>query len=314
MQQPWTLEQLKSFLEVVRSGSFTKAAEALDLSQPAVSMQIRTLERNLGITLLERRPRKLLLTEAGEVVHRYAREMALMETGCRSEIGDLRKLERGRLRVGAGATPSIFTLAGLFAEYYRRWPDVELQVQIGRTQELVTNVLKDALDLAIISSDVSAEGLDIRPIYRERCVAIVGSHHPLYDRDTISVKDLSDYTLVMLPAESGFRRFLQDELRGKSIQLKVSMELASLEAIKEVVRTGVLASVVPETAVSSERPGSGLRALPMTGARLTRRTVAVRRSDKYVSEAMKAFDRLLSERWPKESLESGTGDIRQSGP
>ena len=297
MDSLWTIDQLRTFVEVVRTGSFTRAAEALSLSQPAVSVQIRALERSTGVQLLERRPRRLLLTEAGRILLRYARRVIRQETEFTAELTDLKSLHGGILRLGAGATPSIFTLAALFAEYYQRWPAVELRVQIGRTAELVSNVHKDALDLAIVSSDPGREGLDCRPIYTERCVAIAATGHPLALRDSVDIAEIAGQPLVMLPAESGFRRFLQESLQSHQIELSAAMELASLEAIKEVVRSGVLLSIVPETAARGESASTGLTVLPITGAELTRRTVAIRRADKYVTRAMMAFYSPLSEHW-----------------
>ncbi len=312
MQSTWTLDQLRTFAEVVNTGSFTRAADALALSQPAVSMQIRNLEQALRTTLLERRPRRLVLTDAGRIVHGYALRVVRMEAELAAEIADLASLEGGLLRVGAGATPSIFTLAGMFAEYYRRWPGVELQVRIGRTAELVKSVTEDALDLAIIASDTGQEGLTRIPVYTEKCVAVAGSGHPLARVDRVDVSELPGHTFVLLPPDSGFRRFLESALRVKDIRLTAAMELSSLEAIKEVVRAGALVSIVPETAAAGESLQSGLHVIELTGAELTRHTVAVHRSDKYISEAMSAFFSLLRERWPpldepRESRQQGFG-------
>ena len=299
MNGHWTLDQLRALVEVARTGSFTRAAESLAISQPAVSVQIRTLEQAVGLQLFERRPRCVVLTDAGRILERYARRILNMEAEFAAEISDLQRLERGMLRVGAGATPSIFTLAGLFAEYYRRWPGVELQVRIGRTAELASQVMEDELDLAIIASETSQEGLQRIPIYRERCVAIAGTAHPLAAREVIGLQELTDYRFVMLPSDSGFRRFLNRRLGEHGIALSVAMELSSLESIKEVVRTGALVSIVPETAVSGESVQSGLRTIPIEGAELVRETCAIQRQDKYVSQAMKAFYGLIRERWPE---------------
>lgn len=301
----WTFEQLKTFAEVVATGSFTRAAESLNLSQPAVSVQIRSLEQSLKVKLLERRPRRLVLTEAGKVVHQYALRLLRTESEVDAELADLEGLKAGSLRLGAGATPSIFTLASTFAEFYRRWPGIELQVRIARTSELVQQVMGDDLDLAIIASDTGQEGLARMPIYSESCVAIAGRTHPLFEHRDLDVRQLGEHPLVMLPAQSGFRRFLQRELAGLEVELTAAMELASLEAIKEVVRTGVLASIVPETAVRDEGPESGLRVLAITGATLERNTVAIQRADKYVSEAMRAFYSLIHERWPQRARPDG---------
>ncbi len=305
MERHWTLDQLRALVEVASTGSFTKAAESLSLSQPAVSVQIRSLEQAVGVQLFERRPRSVVLTDAGRVLERYARRILKMEAEFAAEIGDLQRLERGLLRVGAGATPSIFTLAGLFAEYYRRWPGVELQVRIGRTSELVSQVLEDELDLAIVASETPQEGLKRMPIYSERCVAIAGSGHPLADSREVSIGELPRFRFVMLPADSGFRRFLNRRLGEHGITLNAAMELSSLESIKEVVRTGVLVSIVPETAVAGESEQSGLRRVPITGAELVRQTCAIQRQDKYVSQAMKAFYGLIRERWPLAGRDAG---------
>jgi DNA-binding transcriptional LysR family regulator len=301
MESAWTLDQLRTLIEVVRTGSFTKAAEALSLSQPAVSVQMRSLERSLGVPLLERRPRHVVPTDAGRIVHRYALRMARLEAESRAEIADLKKLAGGTLRVGAGATPSIFTLAPVFAEYYRRWPAVELRVQIGRTADLARAVLSDTLDLAIVSSDVTERALVRRPLYTETCVAIAGRSHPLAEHPEMDASLLTGHPLVLLPADSGFRRFLESALASRSVRLNTAMELASLEAIKEVVRTGPLMSVIPETAASGESEETGLRVIRLTGAELTRQTAAIKRPDRYVSAAMGAFYRLLGERWPEAS-------------
>ena len=158
MAVPWTIEQLKSLVMVADAESFTRAAEEMSLSQPAVSVQIRTLEKAVGAQLLERRPRRVVLTDAGRILYGYAKRILNTEAEFSAELSDLRNLEQGLLRVGAGATPSIFTLAGLFAEYYRRWPGVELQVRIGRTSELVQRVVGDSLDAVSGTSPSQSEG------------------------------------------------------------------------------------------------------------------------------------------------------------
>lgn len=299
----WTLEQLKTLLAVVEHGSFSKAAGALNLSQPAVSVQIRTLERETGRQLLERRPRKLVLTDAGRILYNYARRLQQMERDFLAEFSELERLQRGSLRVGAGATPSIFTLAGLFSEYYRRWPSVELEVQIARTAELVKGVLDDTLDLAIVSSDIQASGLVRTPLYVESCVVVVGKGHRLSGKQRLTLSELASQPSVLLPASSGFRKFLDARLAEHSLSINPAMELASLEAIKEVVREGTLVSIVPETAARGESSRSGLNVLEIDGPPLYRTTSAIRRGDKYVSEAMRAFYRLLGEHWPQ-----GTSD------
>lgn len=294
----WTLEQLKTLLAVVEHGSFSKAAGALNLSQPAVSIKIRNLERELGMQLLERRPRKQVLTDAGRILYNYARRLQQMESDFLAEFRELEALQRGALRIGAGATPSIFTLAGLFSEYYRRWPSVELEVQIARTADLVKGVQDDTLDMAIISSDIAEAGLLKLPLYVESCVVIAGIGHSLAEKHELSLSEMASQPSVLLPTTSGFRRFLDIRLAEQGLSINPAMELASLEAIKEVVREGTLISIVPETAAQGESSLSGLKVLVIEGAPLYRTTSAIRREDKYVSAAMRQFYKLLKEHWP----------------
>lgn len=280
------LSQLRSFLQVAAEGSVTRAAEALFLTQPAVTQQIHNLEAELGMLLFERTGRGMRLTPAGEAFREYVRRSLALLDEARQVIGDLEQGISGRLVVGAGVTTSIFRLPGWLREFREQYPAVDVVVRTGRSREIAALALAREIDLGLVTSPVDHPDLRVTELFEEEIV-LVGAH-------TEQSVDLTMTPLILFPQGTGFREYLDHVFLAAGIRPRVKMETDSVEAIKSFVTVGLGLSFLPLSAVETEIASGSLRrcqidALPP----LTRRTAVIYRHDRYRSIAARAFLRIV---------------------
>jgi DNA-binding transcriptional LysR family regulator len=191
------LRQLTCFERVAELGSMSRAAEALHLVQPAISQQIATLEREVGLRLFHRGPRGVRLTEAGEALLPYARRVLTEVERAGQVLGGLRELRGGRVALGITPSAVIWLLPELLERYRGQHPMVQVQVQEDMTDQLVEYLGDGRLDLAVVSLPVEDEGLVVRPILEERLALIVGPEHRLAGTESVNLADLADEPWIL---------------------------------------------------------------------------------------------------------------------
>ena len=276
---------LRSFLEVARSGSVTRAAAALGLTQPAVTKQIRALEAALGSPLLEREGRGVRLTEAGRLLADAGRRGAALFEGCAEELSELARGERGKLSIGAGVTTCVQLLPAWLREFRRRHPGIEVSVRTGTSRAVEDWVAHGEVDLGFITSEPRRDELLTRRLFEEEIVLVV---EPAAARS--GPVALGTLGLILFPKSTGFRQYLDQRLGTQSESLAVKMETDSVEAIKSFVAVGLGASFLPITTVANElREGTLARIEPKGVGPLRRRTAAVWRGSNRVSFAVRAL-------------------------
>lgn len=277
--------QLESFLAVAAVSSVTDAAKRLHLTQPAVTKQVRGLERTLGVQLLERSARGVRLTEAGELVHDYGRRSAALLDECRAALDDLTQGGTGRLAIGAGVTTSMFQLPQWLSSYRRQWPAVDVAVRTGSSAAVAELVRQREIDCGFVTSDVPRRELSIQSLYSEDVVLVVSASAQYPARVA-----LESVPLIMFPRHAGFRRFLDRAFSVAGITAQVKMEIDSVEATKSLVEVGLGGAFLPLTAVRLELQHERLVRLRVKDMpRLRRRTMLVRREDRRPSRALKHF-------------------------
>jgi DNA-binding transcriptional LysR family regulator len=291
------IAQLKTFLAVARHHNLTTAAEELHLSQPAVTRQIQRLEQWCGLPLLERHGRATRLTDAGEVLRAHAEQVLLTVDNCRSVLDDLRAGRRGNLVLGAGLTTVAFTLPGLIQQFKRRWPDIDLAIRTGATQEILQLILEQQIDLGFVTSPVKHPECSVRILFDDRIVLVSDAALP-FAGISISLDELSTLPLILY-APSGFRNFVEDALRQVDVTPKVALELDNIEGIKRMVAAGVGYAFVPHSAVQEELGNGRLVEVPVRGLPpLIRQTSLVHLRQSRPSLAFRAFLEILEQRWP----------------
>ena len=291
------LRHLVTFRTVVDKRSFSQAAEELEISQPAVSFQIRSLEERLGHRLLDRTGRRVSVTEAGEIVYRYAKRMIGLEAELEREVGEVGSRIAGRLVLGSSTGPGELVLPRLLGAFSRAHPDVRVSLVVSDTQTVCERVLDDELEIGVVGAARAHRGLEFEPFMRDELVAIAPPGHRLAGREAVAIEELAAEPMIMQQEGSGVRAVLEAALRAGGVRdrdLNVAMELGLQQSVKAAVLDGLGITVISRLAVEREVAEGSLVALRREGEGLERHFFAVRaagRTPKRVTQAFMEFAR-----------------------
>ncbi len=291
------LNQLKVYCEVVERNGFTRAAEALYLTQPAVSRQVRELERHYGVELFEQIGKRIFPTEAGNTLYSYAKQIFHTLDDLEVEINQLKGLKAGHLRIAATATAGTYLLPPLLGRFKRSYPGVEVTLEIFNTQTQVEERLLEyqQLDLGITERPVMEESLRSEAFDEEELVVIVGPEHHFAARSEVSVSDLRGEKFILREPGSGTRALLDEEFARVDLKVKPVMELGSTAAVKEAVAAGLGLSIVSNKSIRLEIEAGVLKSLRCPGMRLSRQIRYVYHKDRRLSRAASAFLDILQD-------------------
>jgi len=287
------LDQLRAFLAVYENGSFTAGAATLGRTQPAVSRRVQLLEQHLGIALFERIGKSLYPTEAGR---RLATEAERL-------LGDVARLEErvGRpgarqLRIGASTTPGLYLLPRLLGGFHRAHPEVALDCVIENTERVSELLLRNALDLGLVGGQAKAPSLLSRPVASDRILCVCGPDHPLAARPSLEAAELAGATWVVRERGSATQRQVERALAKAGVHPERRIALRGPEAIKALAREGLGIAFLSSCALEDELLNGELVALSVQGLALERTLYLVQHIDKCVSDSMRWFLDLLTER------------------
>lgn len=277
------LDYLKTFSLVAELGSFSAAAERLGLTQPAISLQVRALEKQLGVRLVERVGRTARPSAAGEELLAHAGRIEAATNQAIEAVARHAKGVLGRVRLGTGATPCAFMLPPLLADLKHRFPDLDITVTTGNSADIVRAVDDNLLDIGLVSLPVSGRIFEITPLFDERFVAIAPAETSL--PDTVTAETLAQRPLILYEPGANTRRLTDEWLAASGTAIKPVMALGSVDAIKEMVAVGLGAALVPEIALrAADRERLVVRPLSPP---LSRRFALVLRRDKRLDRALR---------------------------
>ncbi|MDR5738298.1 LysR family transcriptional regulator [Caballeronia sp. LZ016] len=266
-----TPDQLITFATVAEHGNISRAAVALHLSQPAVSGQLRLLQEEFGEPLYQRDGRGVRLTPAGTQLLVHAAQLRETFREAHALRDAMRGLERGTLRVGASTTPASYLLPYLIAAFHQRFPDVAVTTIDGNTTEILAALA--SLDIAIIEGPAGLAlpaTASVKPWREDEIVAIVPGGHPLADgREAATLAALSEHPLVLRERGSGVRQIVERAFADGGVEMRVALEIAGVEGVKEAVRAGMGVGFV--SAMSIRHEATVLRCLRVAPTPLTRR-------------------------------------------
>ncbi len=267
------LNFLRTFICVVEEGNYSRAANRLHLSQPAVSMQMQTLAEDLGVELFRRRGHRVELTEGGAILFDKAREVLRLWQKTVHQLEGLRLRLQGRLELGASTVPGDYLLPLRLCEFYRLHPDLEVRMQVAPSQEIVQQLAAGRLDLAVVGYKPEEAGLESEVLFRDELVAIVSPDHDLASRKFITVEDLLGNPFLQRIRGSATRQVLDNALEAKGInpsELKVVMELGSSRSLLEAAAQGLGLAVVSSLAAEDCFRQGRLVSKPVSGLDLRR--------------------------------------------
>jgi len=244
--------RLSVFGAVARHSSFSRAADELHLSQPAVSKHIRQLEAELGVQLLHRRGNRVELTDAGHIVADYAQRVSVLTEEVRRVLGELEGLQRGYLRVGASTTPGLYLLPQVLAHFQEKYPGIEATLSIANSADITRRVMSGQVDLGFVGVPTEMPGLQVRPFAEDEIVLIVPPRHSLARQHSFTPGLLANETLILREAGSGTQQIAQSHLSELGIRPKRVMELLGCEAVKRAVAAGLGVAFVSRHAIALE--------------------------------------------------------------
>ncbi|WP_218723148.1 transcriptional regulator CynR [Pseudomonas bubulae] len=283
---------IKYFLAVAQHHSFTKAASALHVSQPALSQQVRQLEESLSAQLFDRSGRTTRLTDAGEVYLRYARRASQeLEEGKRA-IHDVGDLSRGALRVALTPTFTTYLVGPLVEAFHSRYPNITLNLREIAQEQMEELLLADELDVGIAFEDGHSQDIETQPLLIEALALVVGERHPLAGQSAIDLGALSAESLILLSEEFATREQIDRYCRQHNITPRVKMEANVIGAVIEVVRRTTLSTLLPATVALAHQ---GLFAIELSPQRLHRTAVLMQRKGAYQTSAARAFIELATD-------------------
>jgi DNA-binding transcriptional LysR family regulator len=294
---PFTLDQLRILKAISTEGSFKRAADSLYVSQPAVSLQVQNLEKQLNVPLFDRGGRRAQLTEAGYLLLSYGEKViSLCQETCRA-IEDLQNLQGGTLIVGASQTTGTYLLPRMIGLFRQKYPDVSVQLQVHSTRRTSWAVANGQVDLAIIGGEVPTELqeiLNVIPYADDELALILPVFHNLAQEEAIHKEDLYKLKFITLDSQSTIRKVIDKVLTRYAIdpkRLKIEMELNSIEAIKNAVQSGLGAAFVSTTAIEKELQMGVLHRAKINEVTIGRTLSVIVNPHRYCSKAAEAFSK-----------------------
>jgi DNA-binding transcriptional LysR family regulator len=284
--------QLAAFCAVVERKSFSQAAERLGVSQPAVSLQIRSLEQRLGRQLLDRSGRRVEPTEAGQRLYRNAQRLLALEEQLLEEVSETAEGElRGRLELGASSGPGETVLPLLLCDFQREHPEVTIALSVSDTHTVVELVARRELELGVVGAARRHRSVVFEPFFRDEVVLACPPDHAFAGR-TISLEQLRAEPLIVMQEGAGVRQVIEDELRRAGVRLReldIRLELGLQESVRSAVRAGYGVTFISRSAIESDLATGTLAAARVKGLDPAREISLVRAAGRATTRVASAF-------------------------
>jgi DNA-binding transcriptional LysR family regulator len=291
--------QLAAFCAVVERRSFSQAAERLGVTQPAVSLQVRSLEKRLGRRLLDRSGRRVEPTEAGLRLYRGAQRLLALEEQLVAEVADTGDgALAGELKIGASTGPAAIVVPLLLCEFQRRNPGVHVALTVGDTQRIVDEVAERRLELGIVGAARRHRGVRFEPFLQDEIVLAVPPGHRFAGR-AVTLDELREEPLIVMQEGAGVRQIVEDELRRVGLRLReldVRLELGLQESVRSAVQAGYGVTFISRRAVESDLAAGTLAEARVQALDATREISLVRGAGRSATRAAEAFVEFAGER------------------
>ena len=283
---------LNVFLTLVEEKSFTRAAEKLGRTQPAITQAIQRLEAELGESLLDRSGRELTLTDAGRVVFEAARRQENLQRELITRLGELRNKDAGRLVIGANESMILYLLPHLI-RYRQAYPKVKLVVQRSRSSEMTELLLAGDVDFGVVSYLTGDERFRSEVLYVDHLSCVVAPNHRLAHKKMLSIKDLGAETFVAHNVASPYRDAVMKAFQQQKIQLNMDIEMPTVESIRRMVQSGLGVAFLPRVCVDQDLRTGILKEIPVSELQLERKIYLVSVDKRPLSHAAGAFQDLM---------------------
>jgi DNA-binding transcriptional LysR family regulator len=296
------LRRLEIFAKVAELGSFSRAADALFLTQPTVSEHVRALEDELGVQLLDRLGRGAAPTRAGQLLLGYARRILALALEARQAIDQFQGRMSGELIVGGSTIPGEYVLPSLVAQFRSKYPEVSISLLIGSSRQVAAWVEDGRVEVGMVGARPGGRTLEARELMDDELVVIVSSEHPWSGRDTMPLDDVETEPMIVRERGSGSREALETVLKAAGTdlaQFRVVAEMGSTQAIKQAVRAGVGIAIISLRAVELECRARLIWCLRIDGVTIRRAFSLVTHRERSRSPLAQAFLEFVESQYPE---------------
>ena len=286
------IRKLEVFCKVVELKSFTRAAEAVLLSQPTVSEHIRSLEEELGQRVIDRLGREAEPTPVGRILYKYAARMLRLHREAIESVEKYGGKLVGRIVIGSGTIPGTYILPGLIGKFRKQHSSIKATLRIAGSQLIATEVLSGKMDLGVVGARWNEKGLEWHEIFSDRLALVVRAEHPWAERKGINLNELKKEPFIFRENGSGTRKVIDKILEDNGINstaLQEVAEIGSTAAIKEAIKTGVGVSILSDKSVEHEVDCGVLATIPIEGVEFERPFYLIRRKNRELSPVAAVF-------------------------
>lgn len=289
------IETFKVFCDLIETTSFSEAAERNGISQSAVSQQVRALEDRFGVTLVERGRRNFAVTPEGEVFLKAAREILEAYRSIEEELGAMRDIVAGRLTIATVYSIGFHELPPYIEKFRQKFPDVDVQVQYRRSNQVYADVSDNHADLGLVAYPQEKKGVEIEPAWKDRLVIVCPPRHPLSERNSIELREINGERFISFEPDLPTRKAIDSMFSQSGIEVKEVVEFDNIETVKRGVLIENAISIVPSESVRSEVESGTLASIPISGNFVYRPLGIVRRRTKAVTPAMREMISILKQ-------------------
>ena len=302
--------QLFIFQMVANHLSFSRAADALEITQPAVSIQVQELERFLDITLFHRRPRGLRVTDAGEAVLAYSQQIFALSNRLLETVQEMGNLQSGHLVLGASTTPGEYVLPIVVGRFRQIYPGIHVELVIGNTRSIIQRILNCDMDLGMVGEHIDEYSSELEMVdYQEDEIVLVAApSHPAANSGRLTAQQVVDLGLVAREEGSATRRSAEIEFEKLGVMPAIAIELGSNQAVKQAATAGGGIGIISRLGITAELRAGMLTVLEVEGWECRRPLTLVQPKDRYLSPSQRAFREFLMAEKSSLAKESSPSD------
>ncbi len=309
------LALLETFRAVVRAGGMRRAAETLHVSQPAVSGRVRELERQLGVQLFERAGRRLHLTDAGRLLLDESAALLSASDSLQQRLNAFRTLQSGTLRLATIDAVSIHLLSGIYRDFVREHPQVELRVQVVDSHRVIEAVCDLEVELGFFAlappgAPAVPAGIEVEPFFEDELCCVASPEHELVGRRRLDLASVAGAPLILYSQGSHTRAMLDAAFRDAGVTPNVVMETGSPEAMQRLAEAGVGLAILPRTQIQDAQAAGRLQRLRPARTRFSRTLAIARRRDRHLGPAAQRLLQSVRRRWPATAPKRRSRDPR----
>jgi DNA-binding transcriptional LysR family regulator len=283
------LLQLEHFLAVAEEGSFTRAAERVFRTQPAVSQSVKKLETEIGVPLFARDLPDLTLTEAGASLLEYARRILKLRDDAVKQVGRLQDLDTGHLTIAAHESAAVYLLPGPLRRYFRQFPQIKVGIFRGRLEEIPRQVMDREIDVGFVKAEPAFHGVKSAVVNSDDMILIASPRHPFASRGRLQVKDLDNEPFVLHHLCNSTEQKILRLFEANGTRCNIAAELWSFENVTYFVQQDIGLAIVPRVTVLQELAAGTLVRIPVEGLDIPRKTLMVFRDRGYMSDSAQQF-------------------------